>query len=243
MTSLRLWGTIVNTLTVLIGSGGGLLIKYIAGRVSGGFREKGKALGERLSSCLMTGLALCTLVIGVTGAIKTQNALIMILSVTLGGLLGELINFDKLLVRIGAAIEAKTNGSDGSVSRGFVSASLLFCVGAMTIVGSLNSGISRDHQMLYTKSMLDLISSTVLSASLGIGVLLSAAFVFIFQGSIALLAGIIAPFLGADVITEMTAVGSVLIIGLAFNLLGITKIKVMNYLPAMFVPILLCPLF
>ncbi|MBR2370981.1 MAG: DUF554 domain-containing protein [Clostridia bacterium] len=240
MSSLKLWGTIVNTATVILGSSFGLLIKFLLSRVSGGFKEKGKAFGAALSDTLMKGLALCTLAIGAAGAIKTENHLILILSITIGGIIGTLLDLDKLLNLLGAKIEARTKGKDGSVSQGFVSASLLFCVGAMTIIGALNSGISSDHQMLYTKSILDLISSTVLAASLGFGVLLSAVFVFVFQGTITLLAGLLAPLLSAAVITEMTAAGSVLIIGLAFNLLGVSKIKIMNYLPAMFIPILLC---
>lgn len=240
MTSLKLWGTIVNTAAVILGSSLGLLIKFLLSRVSGSFKEKGTAFGASLSDTLMKGLALCILAIGATGAIKTENHLILILSITIGGIIGTILDLDKLLGVLGAKIEARTKGRDGTVSQGFVSASLLFCVGAMTIIGALNSGISSDHQMLYTKSILDLISSTVLAASLGFGVMLSAVFVFVFQGTITLLAGLLAPVLSAVVITEMTAAGSVLIIGLAFNLLGVSKIKVMNYLPAMFMPILLC---
>lgn len=110
----------------------------------------------------------------------------------------------------------------------------------MTIVGALQSGLTGNHQMLFTKSMLDFVSSMIFASSLGVGVLFAAAFVLVFQGGITLLAGLVSPFLGDVVIAEMTCVGSVLIIGLGLNLLGVTKLKVMNYVPAIFLPVLLC---
>lgn len=121
-----------------------------------------------------------------------------------------------------------------------MTASLLFCVGAMTIVGSLQAGLTGDCEMLYTKATLDLISSCVLSASLGIGVLLADIFVLVFQGGLVLLAGFIAPFLTDYAIGEMTCAGSVLIIALGLNLIGVTKIKVANYLPVILIPPFLC---
>ena len=127
-----------------------------------------------------------------------------------------------------------------SLAEGFVTASLLFCVGAMTIVGALQSGLTGDHQMLFTKSMLDFVSSMIFASSLGAGVLFASAFVLVFQGGITLLAGFVSPFLGEAVIAEMTCAGSVLIIGLGLNLLGLTRLKVMNYIPAIFLPVLLC---
>ena len=135
---------------------------------------------------------------------------------------------------------SKGKATQGSVAKGFVTASLLFCVGAMTIVGSLESGISGNHEILFSKSLLDFISSIIFTASLGIGVMFSAAFVFVYQGAITVLAQFIGPFLGEIVIAEMTCAGSLLIIALGLNMLGITKLKVMNYIPAVFLPILLC---
>ena len=122
-----------------------------------------------------------------------------------------------------------------------MTASLLFCVGAMTIVGSLQSGLSGNHEMLFNKSVLDFVAAIIFASSLGIGVAFSAAFVFVYQGAITLMAQWIAPFLNDTVIGEMTCVGSVIIIGLALNMLNITKLKVMNYVPAIFVPIILVP--
>ena len=127
-----------------------------------------------------------------------------------------------------------------SIAQGFVTASLLFCVGAMAIVGSLQSGLQGNHEMLFNKSMLDFVAAIIFASSLGVGVIFSAALLLLYQGSITLLAQWITPFLTDRVIGEMTCVGSVIIIGLALNMLGITKLRVMNYVPAIFIPILLC---
>ena len=192
----------------------------------------------------MKGVGLCVLYIGIDGCLQGSNALITILSAAIGAVIGELLDLDGKVNRLGGWLENRFSHKEGdektSIARGFVSASLLFCVGAMTIVGSLNSGLMGDHQMLYTKSLLDFISSIIFASSLGIGVLFSAAFVLVYQGAITLLAGLVAPFLTEVVIAEMTCIGSVLIIGIGLNMLGITKLKMMNYVPAIFLPILLC---
>ena len=164
----------------------------------------------------------------------------VIISIVLGAVLGHLFDLDRLVNCLGQWIEKKTKGRFGNVADGFVNASLLFCVGAMTVVGSLNSGLSGDHTMQYTKSMLDMTSSVIFASSMGFGVLLSAIPVLVLQGGITLLAVWIESLLTDRAIAEMTAVGSLLIIGLAFNIMGVTKLKVMNYLPAIFLPIVLC---
>ena len=217
-------GTWVNVAAVLIGGSIGLLIQ--------------NGLSQRLADTLMKGLALCTITIG-------RDTLKLILSVVIGALLGELLDLNGKIQRLGEWVERRFSKGTGGVSiaEGFVTASLMFCVGAMTIVGSLQSGLTGDHQMLFTKSMLDFVSSMIFASSLGLGVLFAAGFVLVFQGGITLLAGLAAPFLGDAVIAEMTCVGSVLIIGLGLNMLGLTKLKVMNYLPAIFLPILLCLLW
>ena len=194
---------------------------------------------SRVSDALMKGVALCVLLIGVSGAIKTQNMIIVIVSMVIGTIIGELCNLDKRVTALGNAIERKTHGRFGDITQGFVSASLLFCVGAMTIVGSLNSGLSGDHSMLYTKSLLDLIAAFAFASALGFGVLFSAGFVLLFQGTITLLATWIAPLLSEMAVLEMTAVGSLLIVGLALNMLGITKLKIMNHMPAVFLPMII----
>lgn len=225
---MNMAGVFANVLTVVVGSIVGMAFK--------------KLIPESLSDILMKALGLCTVYIGIDGALKGSNTLVLIISVVVGTLIGTLLDLDGLLERAGASIEKRFGKKEGgsSIAQGFVTSSLLFCVGAMTIIGSLNAGISGDNKMLYTKSMLDLVSSMVFASALGVGVLFSAFFVLFFQGGIVLLAQLISPFLSEAVIAEMTCAGSVIIIGLGLNLLGITKLKTMNFLPAMFLPILLC---
>ena len=217
-------GVLVNVLTVLIGSTVGLLLK--------------KQIPERLTSAVMTAIGLCTVAIGVTGVIKGENQLVMIISLVLGTVVGTLIDIDGKLTKIGDRLQKKKGENEKSTfSQGFVTASLLFCVGAMTIVGSMNAGISGDNQMLYTKSVLDLISSTMLGASLGIGVLCSSAFVLVFQGGLVALSMGLGSFLNDFAVAELICAGSVMIVALGLNPIGITKIKVANLLPGLvFVP-------
>ncbi len=222
-------GTLVNTAAVLVGSCIGLLFR--------------KGLPERFGQVIMKGLGLCVMYIGIKGALKGENEIIAILSVAVGAVIGELLRLDERLEKLGGWIERKCKKREDdktSVTEGFVSASLLFCVGAMTILGSLESGISGDHSTLFLKSILDFTCSIIYASTLGYGVLFSAATVLVIQGSITLLAGWIAPVLTETVILEMSCVGSILIIGLALNMLGITKLKMMNYIPAIFLPLLFC---
>lgn len=221
-------GVLVNVGTVLIGSLVGLFLK--------------RGIPERVTEALMVGIGLCTVFIGISGALQGENTLVLILSMAIGTVIGTLLDIDKQLNRLAAYVEKRFRQKDGqvTVAEGFVTASLLFCVGAMTIVGSLQAGLTGDCEMLFTKATLDLISSCVLAASLGIGVLLADIFVLVFQGGIVLLAGFVAPFLTDYAIAEMTCAGSVLIIALGLNLIGVTKIKVANYLPVIFIPPILC---
>ena len=238
-----LTGTIVNALAVLAGSAAGLLLAFLAKRFSRLLPTSSAILGERLQTIIMQGIALCTLYIGISGSLKGQNTLIAIISIALGALIGELLDFDKWVHRLGDWFQcklAKVAGENSSVSEGFVTASLLFCVGAMSIVGSLDSGLSGNHTTLYAKSLLDGISSIVFSASMGIGVALSVIVILLYQGGIAMLASVLAPLLSDAVIAEMSCVGSLLIIAISLNMLKITNIKVMNLIPAIFLPILLC---
>ncbi len=191
-------GVLVNTLTVIIGGVVGLLLK--------------KQIPEKLTSAVMTAIGLCTIAIGIGGIIKGENQLVMIISLVLGAIAGTLIDLDGKLSRLGDKLQKKKTEAQGSTfSQGFVTASLLFCVGAMTIVGSMNAGISGDNEMLYTKSLLDLISATMLSASLGIGVLCSAAFVLVFQGGLVALSMALGSFLSEFAINELICAGSVMI--------------------------------
>ena len=225
-------GVLVNTIAVIVGSCVGLLLK--------------KGIPQRLTSAIMLGIGLVTIYIGIDGMLQGENTLVLIISMVLGALVGTLLDLDGKLQALGGWLEG--NFSRGlvesdtgriSLAQGFVTASLLFCLGSMTIVGSLKAGISGDNEMLFTKSLLDLISSSMLAASLGLGVLLSAVFVLVFQGALVLLASVLAPFLTTAAIAELTCCGSVLILALGLNLIGLAKFKVADYLPALiFVPVL-----
>ena len=166
--------------------------------------------------------------IGVSGALKGENTIVMIISIALGGLIGELIDIDSKLENLGNKIEkmVNKNGSTVSIAEGFVASTLLFCVGAMAIVGALESGLNNNYSTLLAKSILDGISSIIFSSTLGIGVILSSVSVLLYQGSITLAAGMLSNMLNDAAITNITAVGSLLIIGLGLNILGISKIKV-----------------
>ena len=221
-------GTIANCAGILGGTLVGLLL--------------GKLIPEHLSDSVIKGVALCVFYIGVSGMLADENTLVMIISMVLGTILGELLRLDDHLNHLGAKIERAfaRHGLKGRISEGFVTASLLFCVGAMAIVGSLESGLSGSHDTLYAKTILDTVSSVVYASTMGFGVGLSAFPVLLYQGAITLGASQLAPVLTDTVIAEMKAVGSLLIVALSLNMLGLTKIKVMNSIPAMFFPILLC---
>lgn len=216
-------GVFVNVVAVILGSVIGLLCK--------------KGINKKITDAVILGLGLCVMYVGITGVLKGQNAIVAVVSMAIGGAIGTIIDIDKQINKLGDFVAKKVNRDDGqvSVADGFVTACLMFCIGAMAIVGSLNSGLGVEGgvEMIYTKSVLDFISSIVLSASFGIGVIFSSLFVLVFQGGIVLLAGLIAPVLTANVIAEITCVGSLMIIGLSLNIVGATKIKIANYLPAL----------
>lgn len=226
-----LWGTVVNVIAVLAGGAVGLLLH--------------KGIPDKLATALMTAVGFCTLYIGIDGCLAGNNTLVAVLSLVLGAVAGHLLDLDGKLVQLGERAEARfsrAQGGAGKIAQGFVSASLLFCVGTMAIVGSLQSGLQGNHEMLYLKSVLDAISSVVFGATLGAGVMLSTVTVLVYQGGITLLAQVVAPYLGEAVIAEMNCVGSLLIIGLGLNLLKVSNIKIANFVPAVFFPIVLCPL-
>lgn len=224
-----LWGTLVNVAAVLAGSGIGLLLR--------------RGIPQRVTDALMVAVGLCTVYIGIDGCLQGEQILVTVVSLAIGAVIGELLNIDGALKRLGEAAERRlTSGGDGTVAKAFVNASLLFCVGSMTVVGSLQSGLTGNHELLYLKSLLDLISSVVFAATLGWGVLLSTATVLTVQGGIALAAQALAPVLTETVVAEMTCVGSLLIVALGLNLLKISQIKIANFLPAIVLPMGLCPL-
>ena len=219
---------IVNTLTVIVGSLLGMLLK--------------RGVPKRITDVLMDGIGLCTVAIGVEGVMKGTNDLVMILSICFGAIIGTLLDLDGKLTKLSEWVERKFPQREGSVpvAVGFMTASMLFCIGSMTIVGSLQAGLTGDGTMIYTKSILDLISSFTLATSMGLGVLLASVFVFVFQGALVLCSSLVAGFFTDYVVASITCVGSVAIIGLGLNLLGLKQIKTANFLPAIFLPILFC---
>ena len=223
-----LLGSLVNMLAIFAGCFVGVTL--------------GRFIPERFNSAIEKGIALCVFYIGLDGVLAGSDTLVAILSMVLGVILGELLDLDGRIHALGDWVERRfaKKQSKTSISEGFVNASLLFCVGAMAIMGALDSGLTGDHSTLYAKALLDGIISVVYASTLGIGVALSAIPIFLYQGSIALGASFLAPYLTEAVILEMKCVGSILILGLSLNMLGLTKIKVMNYVPAVFLPILLC---
>lgn len=220
-------GVLVNVITVIVGSCIGLLFK--------------KGIPERVSKAAMIGLGACTLYIGISGSLCGENVLILIAAVVLGGICGTLLNIDGAINALAQKVEKKfkKDNKQTSIAEGLVSATLLFCVGSMTVTGSIQAGLTGDNSVLITKATLDLVSSMMLASSLGVGVLLSSVSVLVIQGGLVLLAGVISPFMSAGAINEMTCAGSLLIVMIGTNLMGITKIKVADYLPAiLFAPII-----
>ncbi len=219
-----LLGTLINTATIFIGGSIGLILK-------GGIPKKIKVT-------MMHGIGLCVLLIGILGLDKVNNEMVVIISVVLGAIIGEFVDIDAKFENLGKKIELAFKGGKSNIAEGFVTCSLLFCVGAMAITGALESGLMGKHTILSSKAILDGITSIIFASTMGAGVILSAVSVFLYQGAIAIGASYAKGLLGAFAIADMTAIGSLLIIAIGFNLLGITKIKIANLLPGVFLPIL-----
>jgi len=228
-------GTIVNIAAVAGGCFVGLFAK--------------KLISEKIKAGIVSGLSLATMAIGLTGVVtngitiaegglSSQFTLLMIISIALGTALGSAIDIEKRLDDFGEFCQRKfTKGStDSRFAEGFVSASLLFCVGSMAIMGALNDGISHDPNILFAKSILDCIMAMVYASTFGIGTLLSVASLLIYQGGITLCASFVAPFLTDEVIAQMGLIGNLLIMGIGFNFVYTPKYKVGNMLPAIFIP-------
>ncbi len=214
----------------------------IAGGLLGTLLRGG--IKEKYSQTINVGLALCVMLIGMSGALKTENTMLVIISIVVGSLLGELLRIESALDCLGDWAQKKFAKGDSGFANGFVNATLLFCVGAMAVVGSLEAGLSNKPDTLLAKSALDGVSAIIFASSFGIGVVFSTIPMTIYQGGIALLAGVLAPLLTDALINEMSAVGSILIIALSLNMLGVTKerIRVGNMLPAILVPCIYIPI-
>jgi uncharacterized membrane protein YqgA involved in biofilm formation len=218
-----LLGTIVNSLSIIFGSLLGLLLK-------GG-------IPERYSQTIMHAIGLAVVLIGLKTALETSAILVVILSLAIGSIIGEFLKIEDRLEQFGHWIGRRLSKDSTGVAKGFVSTSLLYCVGAMAIVGAMESGLTGNHQTLYAKSILDGIGSVVFASTLGVGVLLSSISVFVYQGFITVTASFFKQFLLPDVVSQMSAVGGLLIMAIGVSLLEIKKIKIGNMLPAIFIPL------
>lgn len=218
---------VVNAVVVVLG---GLLGLLLGGR-----------LKEEHTQTLINALGICTMVIGVTSAITTSNILIVIICLVIGTIIGEALKIEHRLDSLGDWLKAKVakNGG-GRFTEGFVTASLLFCVGSMAIMGSFDAGLRGDYNTIFAKSALDTVMAVTFAATMGVGVLFSGASVLIYQGALTLLAGLVEPYLSAPVVVEMSAVGGIMLIGTGMNIIGLTKerIKVGNMLPAIVLPVI-----
>ena len=232
-------GSIVNFFTIILGGVIGSLLK--------------KGIPKKITDALLMGMALCVLFIGISGLNigGNVNALIVILSVAIGTVIGELINIDGATEKFGKFVErklTKNSSEENTVGKGFVNCTLIFCVGAMAINGALLSA-QGDHSILYAKSIIDGITCAVFATTLGIGCILSAFTTFLYQGILTLIFYFILNSVDQTnltyqtIITHVGTVGSLLIISISLNMLSVTKIKTANLIPSMFLPILLCPLF
>jgi uncharacterized protein len=222
-------GTIVNALAIIGGSIIGLLFS--------------RGIPEHYKVTILNGVGLSVVLIGIKGSLVADNLLVVIISIVIGSLCGELARIEDRLEQLGDFLEkqvAKKNGAkgEGTFAKGFVTASLVFCVGSMAIVGSLESGLTGNHQTLFAKSVLDGVTSIIFASTMGLGVVFSAAAVFLYQGAITLTAVFMKNFLVETTIQEMTSTGGLLIMAIGLNMLGVTRIRVGNMLPAIFMPLL-----
>lgn len=222
---------IINSVAIVLGSLIGLFLR--------------RGIPKGVSDALMQGLGVCTVVIGIQGAVQEREILVMVVAVVVGIFLGESADLDGRVNRFAERTASRfSRGGDGAkIAHAFVASCLIMNVGAMVIVGSLNAGLREDFAMLYTKSLLDFISGITMSAVMGVGVMGSAGFTLVFQGGIVLLANHIAPYLSDAVIAELNSTGCLIILALGLNMVGITRLKVINYLPALaVVPLLMAVL-
>lgn len=225
-----LFGALANGLAVALGGGIGLAFK--------------QGISERVKTLVIQSLGICVMYVGISGSLKNTNTIFVVISMVIGAIIGELIDFDRQFKKFGDWLE-KLMGMQGDnhFSEGFVTGTLFICVGAMAIVGSLQSGMTGNNQVLYTKSMIDGIFVLILATTLGMGVACSAISVVVYESVLTLLAKWVAPLFTHSVINAMTVVGSLLILIIGLNMLKLTKIKVANLILAPFIPILLFAIF
>ena len=216
-------GTIVNTIAIIAGSLLGVSLR--------------RGISERYKETVIAAIGLAVLLIGLKSALKTDDLLLVITSMAAGAVIGEMMHIQARLEAFGHWIGDRMGRSGKGVAQGFVTASLVFCVGAMAIVGALESGLTGNHQTLFAKSILDGVTSIIFASTLGIGVIFSSAAVFVYQGTITLSAAFLKPFLTPAVVDQMSAVGGLLIVAIGLNILDITKLRLGNMLPGLFIPL------
>ena len=217
-------GTIVNSLAVIVGGLIGILFKNV--------------IPEKISDALLKASGLAVITVGIKLSLVGENLTLLIMSIIIGTGKGELINIEGRLDNLGAFVESKMKNKQNNVTLGFVTCTLIYCVGSMAIVGSIQSGLTGNHEILYSKALLDGIMSISMAVSMGVGVIFSSVSIFIYQGIITVLAQSMQSLLSDVVVTEMTAIGGTLIMAIGLNFLEIKRIKVGNMLPAVFLPII-----
>lgn len=224
--------TVINCILVLGGSALGIVFK--------------NRISERFTRVLTQALGLCVLGIGMTALVKSENTLCVVACMVVGAIIGEALDIESRLDHLGDALKNKLTkpGGESRFTEGFVTASVLFCVGSMAIMGALEAGLNGKYDILISKGVIDGVTSISFAAAMGVGVAFSVIPLFIYQGALTLLASVVGPFLGAAVVTEMSAVGGAIIAGIAVNMLGLgkTRLRVGNLLPAIFLPIVYFPL-
>lgn len=218
-------GTIINALAIIIGGLMGTVLR--------------SGIPEKYKETVINALGLAILLIGLKSAWETRNPLILISALVLGGIIGEMLALEDWLQKVGSSAEHVFGRLGGNISEAFVTATLVYCVGAMAIMGAIQSGLTGDNSTLFAKSMLDGVSSVLFASTLGAGVMLSAVPVFLYQGAITLSAGWVADWLSLGMRAEMTAVGGLLIVAIGLNILDLKKTRVGNLLPAVLVAALL----
>lgn len=222
-----MFGTIVNFFAIIVGSLIGILFQ--------------KRINQDIAYSLFKVIGLCVIYLGIIGLIKVENPMVIIISMTLGTLIGEVIHIERKLEVMSSKIEILVNKYyKGKIKDGFLTASLLFCIGSMAIIGTIESTLSNNHATLYAKSILDGITSVIFASTMGLGVMLSSFSVLLYQGSISLLANFIKPLVTAvpETIPMISGVGSLMIMGLGINMVFNLKLKISNMLPSIFIPIL-----
>ena len=224
--------TIINAILILAGSVLGLLFK--------------NRISQRFIGIVTQGLALCVIFIGVSGAIQAQDTMCMIISMVMGVLIGEAIDIEKHLDNMGNTLQRKLRqqGEGNRFTEGFVTASLLYCVGSMAVMGALRAGIYGEYSVLVSKGVIDGVTSISLAATMGVGVAFSIIPIIVYQGALTLIFATLGPVLEQAVVTEMSAVGGAIIFAIGLNMLNLskTRIKVGNMLPAIFMPVLYQPI-